>query len=296
MPLSLSMEPTTSCNLRCPECPSGLRSFSRPTGMLSLKSYEGIIDELAPTLLYLNLYFQGEPYLNPDFFDMVKYAHSKNIYTSTSTNAHYLDPENALKTVRSGLDRLILSLDGVNQAEYETYRVGGQIEKVLTGIKELENAKKKLSSKTPYTILQFLLFQHNEDHKHEVEKIGKELGVDKIVFKTAQVYDFEKGSELIPREGKYSRYEENGDGSWHIKNKLFDHCWKMWHSSVVTWDGKVVPCCFDKDAKYVLGDAGSGFEKVWRSDEYNQFRDSLLTARKEIDICRNCTEGTSVMI
>ena len=88
-PVSISFEPTTSCNLRCPECPSGLRSFTRPSGMLEMNFFRNMIDQLAPELLYLTFYFQGEPYLNPDFLDMVEYAHSKKIYTATSTNAHY---------------------------------------------------------------------------------------------------------------------------------------------------------------------------------------------------------------
>jgi sulfatase maturation enzyme AslB (radical SAM superfamily) len=89
-PISISFEPTTSCNLRCPECPSGLRAFTRPTGMLQKDFFRQTIDQLSKELLYLVFYFQGEPYLNPSFLDMVKYASGKGIYTATSTNAHYL--------------------------------------------------------------------------------------------------------------------------------------------------------------------------------------------------------------
>ena len=98
MPISISFEPTTSCNLRCPECPSGLRAFTRPTGMLQKDFFTDTIDQISKELLYLVFYFQGEPYLNPGFLDMVKYASEKNIYTATSTNAHYLDDENAKRT------------------------------------------------------------------------------------------------------------------------------------------------------------------------------------------------------
>src|SRR4029077_8235759 len=132
-PVSISFEPTTSCNLRCPECPSGLRSFTRPRGMLEMNFFRGMIDQLAPELLYLTFYFQGEPYLNPDFLEMVTYARSKNIYTATSTNAHYLNDENARKTIESGLDRLIISLDGTSQEVYSQYRKGGDLGKVLAG-------------------------------------------------------------------------------------------------------------------------------------------------------------------
>ena len=106
-PISISFEPTTSCNLRCPECPSGLREFTRPTGMLQKDFFRETIDDIHKELLYLIFYFQGEPYLNPDFLDMVKYASDKGIYTATSTNAHYLTDEKAKKTVESGLKKAI---------------------------------------------------------------------------------------------------------------------------------------------------------------------------------------------
>src|SRR5258706_3499541 len=132
-PISSAFEPTTSCNLRCPECPSGLRAFTRPTGMLQSDFFSETIDQLSKELLYLVFYFQGEPYLNPDFLDMVHYASTKKIYTATSTNAHYLNDDNAKRTIESGLDRLIISIDGTTQDVYSQYRVGGQLDKVLDG-------------------------------------------------------------------------------------------------------------------------------------------------------------------
>ncbi|HNR19042.1 MAG TPA: SPASM domain-containing protein [Bacteroidia bacterium] len=297
MPLSISFEPTTSCNLRCPECPSGLRSFSRPTGMLQEELFKKVIDELAPTLNYLVFYFQGEPYLNKNFLDLVQYAVSKKIYTATSTNAHYLTDDAAKKTIESGLDRLIISIDGTTQEVYEQYRVGGNHEKVIEGAKRMVEWKKKLKSKTPHIIFQFLVVKPNEHQMDDVKKLAKEIGVDEVAFKTAQVYEYETGNELIPENEKYSRYQKNNDGTYSIKNKLLNHCWKMWHSCVITWDGKVVPCCFDKDATHQLGDVSQiSFKEVWQSNAYNQFRKSLLKSRNEIDICKNCTEGTEVWV
>ncbi|MBK7856074.1 MAG: SPASM domain-containing protein [Bacteroidetes bacterium] len=297
MPLSISFEPTTSCNLRCPECPSGLRSFSRPTGMLQEELFKKVIDELAPTLNYLVFYFQGEPYLNKNFLDLVQYAVSKKIYTATSTNAHYLTDDAAKKTIESGLDRLIISIDGTTQEVYEQYRVGGNLEKVIEGAKRMVEWKKKLKSKTPHIIFQFLVVKPNEHQMDDVKKLAKEIGVDEVAFKTAQVYEYETGNELIPENEKYSRYQKNKDGTYSIKNKLLNHCWKMWHSCVITWDGKVVPCCFDKDATHQLGDVSQiSFKEAWQSNAYNQFRKSLLKSRNEIDICKNCTEGTEVWV
>ncbi len=295
LPISLSVEPTTSCNLRCPECPSGLRSFTRPTGMMPMDIYEKTILELSPTLMYLILYFQGEPYLHPNFFKMISHASSNNIYSATSTNGHYLDSENAKSTVLSGLDRLIISVDGTDQASYENYRIGGNLEKVLEGARQVVSWKKQLKSLTPHIIFQFLVVKQNEHQLSEVQKIASDIGIDQVTFKTAQIYDYENGSDLIPTQDRYARYRQRRNGKWELKNEMEDRCWKMWHSSVITWDGKIVPCCFDKDAKHQLGSmADTSFENVWNGHAYNNFRKSLFQSRKSIDICQNCTEGAKV--
>lgn len=295
MPISISIEPTTSCNLRCPECPSGLRSFTRPTGMMKPELFTSIIDQLAPTLSYLIFYFQGEPYLHPQLLQMVRQAADKKIYTATSTNAHYLTDEAARKTVESGLDRLIISIDGTSQETYQSYRVGGKLDKVIEGTKNILRWKKELKSKTPHVIFQFLVVKQNEHQIEEVKALAKKLGVDEVKLKTAQIYDFENGSELIPTIDKYSRYKKNANGLYSIKSGLLNECWKMWHSCVITWDGRVVPCCFDKDAHFVLGDLSkNSFKEIWEGDRYNEFRQTLFSSRSEIEMCRNCTEGARV--
>ena len=295
LPVSVSIEPTTSCNLRCPECPSGLRMFSRPTGMLEEKNFRSMIDGLSSHLLYLNFYFQGEPFLNPEFLSMVKYASSKRIFTSTSTNAHFLDDATAKRTVESGLDRLIISIDGTTQETYSAYRIGGKLSKVIDGAKNILKWKKELKSSSPKIIFQFLVVKPNEHQIADVKRLANDLGVDEVLLKTAQVYEYENGNELIPDEKKYSRYRKRADGKWEIKNKLENHCWKMWHSCVITWDGAVVPCCFDKDANHKLGMLKNfSMKQIWYSKPYENFRSSVLKGRKEIDICRNCSEGSKV--
>ena len=198
LPTSITIEPTTACNLGCPECPSGLKQFTRPEGN-------------------------------------------------------------------------------------------------LTGTKNILKWKKELKSKTPYLIFQFLVVKPNEHQIDDAKKLADELGVDEIRFKTAQLYDFENGNELMPSIEKYARYKKQADGTYRLKNKLLNECWRMWSSCVITWDGKIVPCCFDKDAKHQLGDiAKTDLQQIWTSAPYNNFRSTLLTNRQSIDICQNCTEGTKV--
>ncbi len=294
-PFSISFEPTTSCNLRCPECPSGLRSFTRPIGMLEPDFFRKTIDELSKELIYLTFYFQGEPYLNKNFLEMVTYARSKKIYTATSTNAHYLTDAVSKQTIESGLDRLIISIDGTTQDTYQSYRVGGQLDKVIEGARNIVKWKKEMQSQTPYIIFQFLVVKPNEHQIDELKVLAKEIGVDEVILKTAQVYDYKNGNELIPENEYYSRYKKNSDGTYSIKNSLENSCWKLWHSCVITWDGKVVPCCFDKDAQHQLGDLQShSFSQIWNNDLYKDFRAKLVKGRKEIDICTNCSEGCEV--
>lgn len=264
--------------------------------MLKKDFFTKTIDDIYKDILYLIFYFQGEPYLNKNFLEMVSYASSKGLYTATSTNAHFLTDEMAKKTVESGLDRLIISLDGTTQEVYEQYRREGNIEKVIEGARNIVKWKKELKSKTPFVFFQFLVVRPNEHQIEDVKKLAKEVGVDEVRFKTAQVYDYENDpNQLIPRNEKYSRYKKNKEGQQIAKNKLQNHCSKLWEANVITWDGTVVPCCFDKDATHRLGDLKQqSFKDIWQNKNYKKFRQDITTSRKNIDICANCSEGLSV--
>ncbi len=294
LPFSISIEPTTSCNLRCPQCPSGLRSFTRPIGMLNINEFEKQIQQFKKHIISIMFYFQGEPFLNPDFLRMVRLASNLKIFTVTSTNAHYITDVVAKEIVESGLNKLIISIDGSTQATYQDYRVGGNIDKVLEGTKLIVKEKIKTKATHLWIVWQFVVFKTNEHQLPEIKKLAAEYGVDELTIKTAQIYDFEEAHHLIPDNSQYSRYILK-NGKYQIKNKLLNQCWRMWTSCVITWDGKIVPCCFDKDAKYQIGKLdATNFKSIWRSTPYQQFRQSLLKSRKEIDICTNCSEGTKI--
>jgi len=294
-PMTVSFEPTTACNLKCPECPSGLRSFSRETGNLKSDFFRRSIDEISAKLIYLIFYFQGEPFINPDFLNMVDYAKKKGIYTITSTNGHFLSKEVCQKIIESKLDRIIISVDGTTQETYEAYRKGGDLQKVINGTKNLVSAKEKFNSKTPHIIYQFLVVKPNEHQIQDLYTLANELGVDEVKLKTAQIYNYKNGNPLIPSIDKYSRYQKKDDNTYIIKNELLNHCWKLWHACVITWNGIVVPCCFDKDATHRLGNLQKNkFADIWKGESYNLFRKKLLKGRQHIEICKNCTEGCKV--
>jgi radical SAM protein with 4Fe4S-binding SPASM domain len=263
--------------------------------MLSDDVFHSVIDQLHKELLYLTFYFQGEPYLHPKFLEYVTYASNHNIYTATSTNGHYLDDQKAEQTVRSGLDRLIISIDGTTQDTYTSYRIGGKLEKVLEGTKNIVRWKKKLKSSTPHIIFQFLVVRQNEHQVEEVKQLAEEFGVNEVVLKTAQIYDYENGSDLIPENDKYTRYRKGANGKYTIKNPLLNECWKMWQGCVITWDGKIVPCCFDKDAHHSMGTVSdTSFKEIWNGPGYRSFRENILQGRDKIEMCRNCTEGSEI--
>ncbi len=294
-PMSLSIEPTTACNLACPECPSGLKQFTRNTGKLQLDFHKTILNHVKSHVFYINYYFQGEPFLHPEFLTLIEEAKKSKIYTATSTNAHFISKEKAREIVGSGLDRLIISIDGLTQETYAQYRVNGKLSKVIEGSKFLVEAKKELGSKTPHLIFQFLAVKPNEHEIPAVFSLAKELAIDEVRIKTAQLYNYKNGHPLMPEKNEYSRYELGKNGEYHLKGEQGNHCWRMWSGSVFTWDGLVVPCCFDKDAQHVLGDLKEQeFDLIWKSARYRNFRKSVLSSRNQIDICQNCSEGTKV--
>jgi len=296
MPISYSIEPTNHCNLRCPECPSGLGLLTRPLGLLNPDDFKKLIDEISSTGFYVQLFFQGEPFINKNLYDMINYAREKNMYVSISTNGHFINEENVDIVLNNASDKIIYSIDGLDEKSYQNYRVGGTFEQADAGLRALLNKKKEINQSHPYVELQFIVMKQNEHQLDEVIKYGNDVGVDKVVFKTMQISSYENALEFLPANKKYRRYIID-NGSFGIKAKMKNHCFAVWRTSVITWDGKVVPCCFDKDAEYELGlTNGRSFKDVWHSDEYNNYRARILGDRQSISMCTNCTEGLKVNI
>lgn len=290
-PVSVSIEPSAVCNLHCPECPAGKQQLTRETGILPFEKFAQYLSSFEKDLMYLTLYFQGEPFLNKEIFNMIRHAKKKRIYVTVSTNAHCLSKENCREIVQSGLDHLIVSLDGADAETYSKYRIGGDFEKVIAGIKQLVAERKNAKAGRPLITLQFLVFRYNEHQMSDFKKLGEKLQVDVVSFKSAQIYDFEHDHELIPENARYSRYVKNTDGSYRLKKKQRNRCKRLWQSLVVTWNGNIVPCCYDKDANYVFGNLNEkSFSEIQKNKESVSFREKVLTNRKNIGICTNCSE------
>jgi radical SAM protein with 4Fe4S-binding SPASM domain len=292
LPSFISVEPANFCQLHCPECPVGkMRTKKSDTQFFNDLSFKNLIDELKSTLIHVIFYFQGEPLLNKNLPEMIRYAHDNGIYTSTSTNAQLLHSEMAKSLIESGLDKLIVSIDGTTQETYEKYRRGGSLEKAVEGVKEVMKWKKELKSTTPLLEIQFLVLKTNEHEMAKMEKLAKTLQADKLTFKTAQLYDFENGHELLTSIKKYARYEKRQDGKYHIKGAQPNRCWRLWSGAVVTTNGDVLPCCFDKNSDFSFDNINSAsFSACWHGEKATNFRKKFLQNRKQFAICRNCTQ------
>ena len=289
-PYSYAIEPTSRCNLHCPHCPTGLDTIKRDKGEITMKIYKDFVTQISGEATYLMLYLQGEPFINPNLFEMIQFASMKNIYTCTSTNGHFLDEKNAIQTVLSGLDRIIISLDGTTQEVYQKYRMGGSLQLVLTGIRNLVEAKRNLKSKTPVIILQFIVFKHNQHQISDFIKLGKKLKVDKKELKSAQIYDVNNSNDMLTDIDKYSRYRKDNKG-YRLKRKLRNRCGRIFSTAAITHEGSLISCCYDKDGDFTMGNLNEkSFQELWKNRSFNTFRTKVLNNRKGIDICRNCNE------
>lgn len=288
-PWAISVEPTSHCNLKCVECPTGNGSIKRPHGFLSMDKFEKIIDKVCKKTFYLNLYFQGEPMLYPNIEEMILYAKAKKMFVFMSTNAHFLSQSPAQKIKNAKLDKLIISLDGFDQHSYQQYRVGGTFEKVMDGINEMVRAKGE--SKTPLIIAQILLLKSTENSLDTIKSLAIDAGVDEVEFKKAQFYAPNDANALLPSNPKYLRYLYNSENGWVLKNQQKKGCNRLWSSSVVTWNGDVLPCCYDKDADFAVGNIlENDFEVLVKNEKTRNFRKNVLKSRKNYDICKNCGE------
>lgn len=268
-PYEIIIDPTNMCNLRCPLCPTGQRTNTRPFGRLALGDFVRILDEVAPYLFKVRLYSWGEPLLHKDIFDMISYVRKKNVGTELSTNFQTFSEEDAKRMIRSGLEDLIISLDGTTQESYERYRVGGDLQKILDHIQRLQRIKRELHSRYPLTELQFLLTRHNEGEVGEIRRLARDLEVDRfrIIKLIINVKDEEQRKQWLPKNPKYSRYDYVT-----LEDKIFSSqkgCPWLWRSAVINWDGTVSPCCILEGEKTDMGNAlQDGFKTVWNNDRY----------------------------
>ena len=287
-PLFVSVEPAAVCQLHCPECPVGRRKGEggkvKGERLMSREVWERVLEQIAPCAHTVQFYFQGEPLLHSGLPQMIAEAHDKGLYTIVSTNAQAMTPELAEALVRAGLSRIIVSMDGLSEASYQAYRVGGSLEQCKNALRWLREAKGQYRS--PLIEIQCLRLRTNEHEWKRFRREYKALGADRLVFKTAQVHHYQNGHPLMPTNPRYSRYVQGADGLFR-RRPIRKACLRAWTGCVITITGDVLPCCYDKAHKHAYGNImETPLRELFNSQKANAFRRAALTHNPQI--CQEC--------
>jgi len=299
MPLFVSVEPATVCQLKCPECPVGRaknashaahrpeeKSDDRVQTFMSMERFRRVLEECQETAWVMQFFFQGEPLLNKNLPQMIAEAHAAGLYTIVSTNAQAITEEMAQALVAAGLDRIIVSMDGLTDESYGAYRIGGSLEQCKAALRWLRKSKIKNQKSKILIELQCLRLKSNEHEWGEMRRVYKTLGADRLVFKTAQLYDYADGHPLMPSDPRYSRYIMGADGKYH-RRRLRKGCFRVWSGCVVTTNGDVLPCCYDKAHAHAYGNnKESAIGELFRNAISLAFRKAAI--HEQPDICKEC--------
>ncbi|MFZ2949850.1 MAG: radical SAM protein, partial [Desulfuromonadaceae bacterium] len=152
-PDSVYIDPVSNlCQLKCPLCPVGAQLLAQDRKIMSLDTFKTILDKM-PFLGAIELYRSGEPFLNPELFAMVRLADHRKIKVVISTHFSFSNPHAFFEElVTSGVEKLVVSLDGTSRESYSRYRIGGDYDLVMSNINNLIEAKNRLRSKKPEII------------------------------------------------------------------------------------------------------------------------------------------------
>jgi radical SAM protein with 4Fe4S-binding SPASM domain len=300
-PTHLQIEPATLCNLKCALCPV-TEGMNRPTGLMDFDVFRKLIDEVGDYVFVAFMWDWGEPFVNPAIYKMISYAKQQGIKLVSSTNGHvFAREENANRLIRSGIDTIIVAMDGVTQATYERYRQSGNLETVLDGIRNLVRQKRALNSGTPLINLRFLVMKHNEHEIPELKRLAKSLGVDVLSIKTLNPYSndtyfvnraerTEDYDAFIPETPSYRRFRYVGKGDNRQRVRREPPCRNLWNAPTIHWNGIVSPCTYDYNEMYVLGNLKTHtFRQIWRRTPYQKIRRQFRSDWEKIRLCCNCS-------
>ncbi len=292
LPCSISVEPTTRCNLKCPECPTGSGLLRRRVGDMNYNRYVELIDQVQSHAITILLHFQGEPILNPEVFGMIGYATRKKLVTEMATNAQLIDRKVASLLVENGLKKIVVSIDSSKEEKYGIYRKGGSLQKVIEALNFIHEEKIKQRTDYPIVIVELLALSENITEVDDFVSFCKNHHADITRIKTLHLESINQPSVSIPTSSKYNRYKMSDDGKLTLKGNPNSACSSPWFKMSVTHDGWLVPCCFDKSATYIMGNMNHlSIKQAWFSKHFNLFRLRLLRNRKDMPVCFQCPQG-----
>lgn len=278
-PIHLDIESTSVCNLKCPFCAGTHERYDH--GYMDFDLFRTIIDEAAGKGLYsIKLNFRGEPLLHPRIADMVAYAKQCGIVdVFFNTNATYLTEEVGEKLIRAGLDRLIVSFEGVTAEVYQQNRVGAHFEEVVENIRNFVRLKRRLGAETPLLRLQTVAIDDVPDYIERYKEFWDEWA-DEIT--------------CIDLRDEQKDYSTVSAADWV--------CPYPWRRLCITWDGVILTCPFvnrslDSYSWQGFGRVGeTTIEEVWRGVAMGELRRAHRTGTShEIEPCRYCSyRGTEL--
>ena len=279
-PLHLDIEVTSYCNLACPMCP---RTHRVELGkwenrMMKLNTFKKIIDEGAKKgLKAINLNNFGESFYNKNIIEMIEYAKSKGVLDiMLHTNGTVMDEQLAEKIVKSGLDRIIFSLDSITKEIYEKIRVNANFEDTVKKVKLFHNVREKLNSYKPVIRISMVRMKEND---HEAKNFDNFWGsyADEITYTD---YRNQDGLDKVDRYTKERK-----------ENKSYA-CPALWQRLTINATGEVTACCRDAGKRLTLGkldDSVTNLTDVWNGKSLNDAR-KLHEEKKAylIDACNGC--------
>jgi MoaA/NifB/PqqE/SkfB family radical SAM enzyme len=282
MPYYYFIDPCNVCNLRCPLCPTGNGTLDRSKGMLKFKDYEVILEKIAPYAVEVSLHNWGEPLLNKQIFEIINATSERGIATNMSSNLSIEKDDLGQQLVESGLEYLIVSLDGVTQDVYEQYRVRGEIDLVFHNLRSIIEAKKRLKSKTPKIEWQFLVFKHNEHQMETAQAMADEFGVDRFRFRSPGFplgdYKLKGKPDQEAAEDKWMptnpAYWELHPGQLRKEGYLWDEpCYYLYRSMTVNPGGGVAACCIVYKERQDFGNlVNDDLATIWNNQQYQRSR------------------------
>ena len=289
-PTELMIEPTNFCNAGCPLCPTGSGQLKRPVGYLDFSLFKEIIDDGKFYLKRILLWNMGEPFFNKDIYSIIQYAKRFDIEVISSSNGHSVRDLAAVnRLLYSGIDRLIIGVDGIGQKTFSLYRKGLSYEKVIRGLMLVQKQKKLLNKNFPVIEFQMILMKQNSHQIERAYSLAKKLGTEfKLKYVNLNMVDNETKKSYLPKDKNSHVYKLIDKRSLFREKKNNLPC-VIWDGMVVNWDGTVNPCIFDYYATKNLGNSKNhSLLKVWRSRSFKKFRRSVITDKAAIDLCKDC--------
>ena len=244
--------------------------MTRQKGFMTKDMFVRIIDEIKGKTEFIYLYGMGESLLHPHFFEMAGYAVKNGIKTSFSTNITLLSEDNSRRLLESGIDFVVLALDGTNKETYEKIRVNSHFEKNIEQTKRFLTLKKRLGSRT-YVDLQFILMDINRKDVPKIKSLFTEEERSAInAYRIKPVY-------ISPS----------------VNNEQVSHrhpCYLLWNTMTIAWDGRVPLCCMDFDAQMVVGDSNKqGIYDIWNDKALARIRAMHKELKYDnLQICSKC--------